>query len=47
LQVAVGLHHYVRKHWPVEAHVSARAFFVHPDLSDGESEALIRLYLGP
>jgi hypothetical protein len=47
LQVADGLHHYVRKHWPVEAHVSARAFFVHPDLSDGESEALIRLYLGP
>lgn len=47
LQAVDGLHHYVRKHWPVDAHASAQAFFVHPDLSDGEAEALIRLYLGP
>jgi hypothetical protein len=47
LQAFDGAHRYVRKHWAVDEHANAQAFFVHPDLSEGEAEALIRLYLGP
>jgi hypothetical protein len=41
------VHRYRRKLWFDDTGTSVRAFFVHPDLSDGESHALIMMHVAP
>ena len=41
------VHRYRRKLWLDEGGTSVRAFFVHADLSSGESEALMMMHVAP
>ena len=41
------VHRYRRRTWMDDSGQIVRAFYVHPDLSDGEAQALIRMQMHP